>query len=645
MLSTFPESTVLFTNQFAVVQSELRGSTNTAVSWTITTNPANAGMLTGGSSNRHAVFSAKAAGTYVLTATSVADRTKKSSATIYVTAHPLPSPNADHTEAIDCTGVGNGKVYEVGPARAFKDLNAIPWLSLKGGDTVRIHNDDHTGGAPTTYHQHVAIAASGTATQPLRICGVPDEKGIKPVIDGADATTRTDENWAGGWVENLALLLLYDGDHKWGAALQQNRNVIVEGLHLRNARPAFGIIKAGSPKPVPYDGSAACVMVQTGIGILIRGNELENCSQGIFTNARTPGGAMVYDLTVQGNWLHDWGGADNFLVHAMYLQAIGMQVQFNYIGASVPRALGNAIKSRSVQNFLRWNYVSQPVITTARAFDLVEPQAFVCYVIPRDFAFVYHGGGEPSDCYPPNPGPAADTITADQIAANYESYFSDYIYGNIMDDTGTEVPFVHYGYDQQTAAGPAFNRRGGTLYYWNNTHLTHRKSGEKWIFDPIAPDVGHSYSYPKISSLNNVFLGGPEVSFLWTRAFWPEISIDSSWVYPAYSLPSRSSSDSYQGGTPRSQQSGCDGYGMCKANQGHLTWLRAGVPAPASSAVHIGPRAFDPQTFRPEDALRGLAAPLPRGIEDQPSNMEYFPATNEIQPRRDLSFLGALDRP
>ena len=180
----------------------------------------------------------------------------------------------------------------------------------------------------------------------------------------------------------------------------------------------------------------------------------------------------------------------------------------------------------------------------------MEPQAFVCYVIPRDFAFVYHGGGEPSDCYPPNPGPQADTITADQIAANYESYYSDYIYGNVMDDSGTEVPFVHYGYDQQTAAGPAFNRRGGTLYYWNNTHLSRRASGEKWIFDPVAPDTGHSYSYPVIESINNVFSGGPNLSFTWTRNFWPEILIDSNWVYPRFSLPSRSSGDTYQGGTP-----------------------------------------------------------------------------------------------
>ena len=363
MLSTFPESTVLYAGQFAVIQAELRGSTHTAVTWAITSNPTGAGALSGGSANRHAIFSARTAGTYVLTATSVADPTKKSSATIYVTAHPLPAPNTDHTEAIDCTAVGSGKVYEVGPAHPLHDLNAVPWLSLKGGDTVRIHNDDQTGSAPTQYHQHVAIAASGTATQPLRICGVPDAKGVKPIIDGANATTRPDENWAGGWVENLALFLLYDGDHKWGAALQQNRNVIVEGLHLRNASPSYGIIKQGSSKTIPWDNSAACIMVQTGIGILIRGNELESCSEGIFTNARTPGGAMVYDLTIQGNSLHDWGGPNNFLVHAMYLQAIGVQAQFNYIGTSVPGALGNAIKSRSVQNFLRWNFISQPVVT------------------------------------------------------------------------------------------------------------------------------------------------------------------------------------------------------------------------------------------------------------------------------------------
>ena len=163
MLSTFPASTVLYQKQYAVIQSDLRGSVNTGVTWEITTNPGKAGSLTGGSGNRHAVFSASAAGTYVLTAASAAEPAKRASTTIVVTEHVLPAPNADHTEAVDCTAVGGGKTYEVGPQRAYGNLDAVPWNGLIGGDTVRIHNDDTTGTSPTIYRQRISLPASGTA--------------------------------------------------------------------------------------------------------------------------------------------------------------------------------------------------------------------------------------------------------------------------------------------------------------------------------------------------------------------------------------------------------------------------------------------------------------------------------------------------
>jgi hypothetical protein len=642
ILSTFPASTVLYKDQYAVIQSNLRGSVDTGVSWAITTNPHGAGLLTGGTSNRHAVFSAKAPGTYVLTATSAADHRKTASSTIYVTAQEFPAPVADHTEAVDCTAVGSGKTYEVGPAREFHDLNAISWTLLKPGDTVRIHNDDLTGAAPTTYHQHLSMSVGGTPAEPIRICGVPDAKGVKPIIDAENSTTRPDENWAGGYVEDHGAIVLYDGAHKGDAAFDGNRNIVIEGLHIRNVKFGTNFVVQGTSNSKAYSKFNACIWVQTGSSILIRGNDLDNCSQGVFTNGNTPQGGMVYDLTVEGNYIHNWGDATSEGVHGLYLQAIGVQAQFNYFGNATAGAKGNVLKLRSVLNFLRWNYISQPV-TVARAFDMVEPQSFSCYVIPFQFAFTYHGRGRKADCGSPNKGADVDPFTADEVAANYEAYHSDYIYGNMMDDAGSNVPFVHYGYDQQVTNGPSTDRRGGTLYYWNNSHLIRKAGIQKTAFEAATPDTGHTYEFPSIQSVNNIFYAAEGSQIQWTWAYWTQITVDSNWITPGYRLPYRNYADSYQGAASVAEFATCDRYGSCKPSNGHMIWERNGKRATPAESVFLGAAPFNGETFRPASKIHGLAAALPKEIHDQPSNMEYFPATNTIAPKQDQTFLGALD--
>lgn len=642
-MSTFPSNLVLFKGQPGVVQSNLRGSANTAVTWSVTLNPGNGGSLLGGSTNRHAVFIAKTPGTYVLTAASVVDSLQKASSTIQVTSQEMPVANTDHTETTNCTAVGKGKTYEVGPTKPLRDLNAVQWNLLRGGDTVRIHNEDTTGNAPTTYHQHIALIGSGTADQPIRICGVPDARGNKPILDGADATSRRDEDWASGYIENLAIIALHDPVHKWGGALQQNRNVVIEGLHLRNANPDYKFHRQIDNVLTAYDASAACVNVATGIDILVRGNELENCSQGVFSNARTPGGNMVYNLTIEGNSIHGWGVEGNIFVHGMYLQAIGLQVQFNYFGAPAPGASSNIIKTRSVLQFLRWNYMSQSA-TTGRAFDMVEPQAFVCYVVPMDFSLPYHGAAYNNDCYPPRLGVATDPLTADNVAANYEAYQADYVYGNILDDAGSHADFVHYGFDQSNPDGPGNNRRAGTLFFWANTLLLRARGGQKTIFDPVAPDTEmHSYQFPRIESVNNVFGATGGASYRWVAAFWPEITVDSNWMQGTAALPNDTSQDTYQGGTPQAQRASCNVFGHCKPGNGHLRWQRGGREGSMAETLYTGPLPFDALTFVPGSMLSGLAAPLPQGIRDQPSNMEYQPATNRIVFRSEQMTLGALN--
>ena len=639
-LTTFPAVTVLFKNQVAVIQSDLRGSVETSVTWSVTKNPGSAGAFLGGSANRHAIFSASVPGTYVVTATSNADRKKIASTTIYVTEHEVPSARPGHTEPVDCTAVGSGKTYEVGPSRAFPDLNRVPWSALKAGDTVRVHNDDVTGSSPTTYHQNVLLSTSGNAAQPLRICGVPDAQGVKPIIDGEDASPNKDSYRTATSLTPLGLVNLYDGLHKFDDKADGNFNVLIEGLHIRNAKSQYHFVNPDTLTSVPYNDFAACIRVQTGRNITVRGNELENCSQGVFTNAQTPEGNIVYDLTVQGNYIHSWGSPKNGKVHGLYLQSIGLQVQFNYFGEAATGGVGNVIKSRSVLSFIRWNYISQ-LPTTGRALDLVEPQAFNCYVIPFEFAVVYHRTGH-TDCGSTRFGASADSFSPNRVAANYEAYQSDYVYGNIFDDLGSASAFVHYGYDQQTEAGPKYDRRAGTLYYWNNTHVFRKASGVKRIFDVAAPDDGHSYGFPSVESINNIFVSVGGSQFQWTPPFWAQIRVDSNWMQSGYLLPNRHTKDNYQGGTAPQEFKTCDPYGNCAHANGHMLWARNGQTTDPKAAVYSGVVPISLDTFQLISGGKALPATLPPSIRNQPSNMEYSPTTNRITFLGDVQFLGAL---
>src|SRR5260370_13632075 len=215
---------------------------------------------------------------------------------------------------------------------------------------------------------------------------------------------------AGGFIDGLGIIILYDGPHKFDTAPDGNQNVVIEGLHIRNVQTTINYVKQSNGVSTTWDGFGAAIRLQTGRQVLIRGNWLENTAQGIFVNSVTPMGSLCTDLTVEGTELTNWGNSSQ-TSHGMYLQCIGLVAQFNYFGSNSVAPAGNALKLRSVLNFIRWNYLGQPA-SSARAEDWVEPQAFACYVTPLDFAYIYQGGRS-TDCQPTNGGVAYDPTTAD----------------------------------------------------------------------------------------------------------------------------------------------------------------------------------------------------------------------------------------
>ncbi len=78
--------------------------------------------------------------------------------------------------------------------------------------------------------------------------------------------------------------------------------------------------------------------VQDGADITLRGNEVEDSANGIMTNAQAPESRMVRNMLVEGNYVHD--NSESMGTHNLYLQSIGLVVQFNYFGPTMPQAAG-----------------------------------------------------------------------------------------------------------------------------------------------------------------------------------------------------------------------------------------------------------------------------------------------------------------
>src|SRR5262245_5457693 len=91
----------------------------------------------------------------------------------------------------------SGAIFEVGPAKPYTSIGAVPWESLQAGDTVRIY------WRSTPYHEKWVICRQGTGAAPITVTGIPGPNGELPIIDGSGATTRLALDY---WSENRGVL-------------------------------------------------------------------------------------------------------------------------------------------------------------------------------------------------------------------------------------------------------------------------------------------------------------------------------------------------------------------------------------------------------------------------------------------------------
>ncbi len=300
--------------------------------------------------------------------------------------------------------------YEVGPGLGLETIGDVPWESLAAGDLVLI------SWRTDPYHEKFVICAAGTESEPIVIRGVPGPGGELPVIDGRDATTRSELNF---WNEERGLLKIggsntpSDCHPEW---------IVVENLDLKSARPPYSF--TGRSGLTDYAGNAASVYIEDGDHIVIRNLIIHDSGNGIF------GSAAASDVLIEGCHIYDNGIEDRIYEHNNYTEVDGIVFQYNRFGPLRTGCLGNNLKDRSAGTVIRYNWIEDG----NRQLDLVESDH-------------------------------------DEIVA-LASYATTFVYGNVLIEHDGEgnSQIVHYGGD----GGDESYYRKGTLFFFNNTLISTR---------------------------------------------------------------------------------------------------------------------------------------------------------------------------
>lgn len=372
-----------------------------------------------------------------------------------------------------CAPSGKGTDYQVGPgAGQLASLDLVPWASLAAGDTVRIFH------RAEPYRGKFLVAAAGTASAPVRVCGVKSPAGARPVIDGQNAVTRPGLDYgdsaATSWLHQTRSVIVVKklGAQPWEAFPS---HVQIDGLEVRGAKPGNTFTDAAGTVR-PYVEFGACIWLDRGHHITLADNVITDCSQGVYAKSTDDGDfAVTQDIRLAGNHIHGNGVAGKETLHNTYIASANVTYEFNRYGPLRAGAGGNAIKDRSVGTVVRYNRLEGG----AHAIDLVEAEDFPAYALA------------------------------------HAAYRTTVVYGNqIVKDAGTGTT-VHYGGDHFGATptsnwGEPFFRRG-TLYFYNNTVRLTGTAGAGQLFQL-------STTLERAEVWNNVFVFDAAITYPSMRA-------------------------------------------------------------------------------------------------------------------------------
>lgn len=422
----------------------------------------------------------------------------------------LIESNSPPIVELDCKHQGIGQEYNVGGpsggVNRVEHISDVPFEALNPGDTVRIHWREQP------YAERMVIFRSGTEAAPIKICGVrggPTDS--RPIITGIDARSRMApvfDDGTIGYLQPYGVVVI--SGMEFGERVE---HVSVEGLRVGDTRTDTNAIPeffTATGQRMAYSEAAACFRIQQAKHITLRGNEITNCSDGVFAGSKADSEShLVRHLVLEGNYLHGNAVIGDESRHQAYLQGMDVTVHGNYFGPtrSMPGigvASGNQLKTRVAGLIVRYNYF----INGARMLDIVEAEEHIPMIAPWLYA-QYRAGY--LDCEEDGCLDVSDEELAGYDQRQQEDwikYQAAHVYGNLMHvkglDGGTTLlptNLVHYGFDNSQ-----HDRQPGVLWFFHNTVLweTDRDNfSEVRLFD-YGSDFGDGGYYGLNPSLRNV---------------------------------------------------------------------------------------------------------------------------------------------
>ncbi|MBN1515996.1 right-handed parallel beta-helix repeat-containing protein [Candidatus Sumerlaeota bacterium] len=304
--------------------------------------------------------------------------------------------------------IAHAAVYEVGPTQTLTACGGVPWESLEPGDIVRIHWREDA------YNEKWVIGRQGTAEAWITVRGVPGPQGQLPVIDGRNATTRSQLNF---WNESRGVIKIGGSNTPPDTTPQYIR---IENLDIRSGRPPYSF--TGRDGLTYYVNNCAALYVEKGEHLIFRNCTVHDCGNGIFA------GSLSKDILVEYCTIYDNSIEDRYYEHNNYTECDGIIFQYNHFGPTRDGTGGNNLKDRSAGCVIRYNWIEGG----NRQLDLVDSDNL--YTLP--------------------------------------SYNQTYVYGNILiePDGAGNNQIAHYGGD----SGEETYYRKGALHFYHNTVISTR---------------------------------------------------------------------------------------------------------------------------------------------------------------------------
>ena len=341
-------------------------------------------------------------------------------------------------------------IFKVGPSMPYERIIDCPTHDLIAGDEIHVYYK------PDPYYEKFLIIGNGSSELPIRILGIPDPSGNRPILDGFNAVSSNAYSCTN---DERQIIKLGQGD-------QVADNVIIEGFEIRNANNKQNFMN-NSGNPQAYNDNASAIRIENARDIIIRNCLIHNNGNGIQTGKETHH-VLIEFCHIYQNGVCSW---ENSYIHNMYLSGRNgntIIVQYCHIGELLSQ--GQQVKSRAEKFIFRYNWLEGG---RNAQLDLVE-----------------------------------DYDLSDEIA------YDAYVYGNtiIKPDLSDNSVMIHFGGDQ-----PDTNRMGILYFYHNTCIIKDTKTwGSRRIFKITKENsfvkAYNNIFYLKSSTSYDLFSGSPNLS-------------------------------------------------------------------------------------------------------------------------------------